>query len=521
LKQRTGWTTLLLLALASPSAWCQLLPVGVPRGVLRIELGGEFRNADSRFDDGKTEDIARGFTSDALGGSFLPTLAASELTIGKLIGDPTYRLNAGRTTANGLLNIGTASIGASYGLSRRLTLFASLPIVRTRMQIRLDLDSTSANAGFNPNDPVFGSAGGQSQTGTFFAEFGNALVTLGTKIANGDYDANPAQKALAQQALTDGTALRDGLIGVLADPDAPFVPLATSSAGVAISNTVSTLQTTLAGLNVSGFSTLPALASQRISDSDLDNLISNPGGPIRAFPLRDANRSRIGDVEAGFAYTLIDRWNRKGRAGGVRLALEARGRFPTGLLDRPDDLLDVGTGTGHFAARLTGTLDMGIGRIGSRFSAGYEHRFPAILSRRIGTPFQPFAFASRLSNVRSLPGGLLDVSATPFFRLAPSLAILGGIRLRRNAQDQVSFASVKDSIPGVNPGDLALGTRWTLTSFQAGLTYVSPAASDDTRSGLPVEASWIIEGPLSGSGGIVAKERIMRMQLRLYGRLFK
>ena len=62
---------------ATPAA-AQLAPVGLPRGVFRIELGGEFRHADSRFLDGETADFARPFTTLQLGGQFYAPLLASE-----------------------------------------------------------------------------------------------------------------------------------------------------------------------------------------------------------------------------------------------------------------------------------------------------------------------------------------------------------------------------------------------------------------------------------------------------------
>ncbi|MEO8202151.1 MAG: hypothetical protein ABI679_16590 [Gemmatimonadota bacterium] len=520
MKQRSGWTLLALLALTGQSAAAQFSPVTIPKKLFRIELGGEFRNADSRFNGGVTEDLGRSFTANPLGSGFFPTLAASEAAIGQIIGNTNYRLSAGQSVANGIMNIGTASIGVSYGLTSRITLFTTVPIVRTRMQLRLHFDSAGADAGFNPNDPFLGTPAGRSQTIQFFGELDAALLTLAAKIQGGDYDGNPADKALAQSALNQGTAIRSGLTSVYQDPDAPFVPTAGSSAGTALIDSIATLQSTIANLSVAGFATLPPLAANAASPDEITSLLSNPGGPIRGFPVRDAVVNLLGDIEGGVAITLIDSWNRHGPTGGVRAAITGALRFPTGTLDRPDDFLEIGTGSGYMAARVTGTLDLGRGRIGARVTGGYEHGFTATIQRRVASPFQPFPFASRLADVSLKPGGLLDLSVTPFLRIAPSLAIIGGVRLRHRAQDDVSFASSQDSLPGVNPGDLALATNWNLTSFQAGITYVSPASADITNQGFPVEASWTIEGPLSGSGGLVAKERVMRVQFRMYMRLF-
>ena len=119
-----------------------------------------------------------------------------------------------------------------------------------------------------------------------------------------------------------------------------------------------------------------------------------------------------------------------------------------------------------------------------------------------------------------VPGVLLDVSLAPFFRLGSTLGVTGGVRYRKRSRDDVVPATGGDDpLPGFDPAVMAEATDWSLTSFLAGVTYMSPAAADLARPGFPVEASWTVEGPLSGSGGIVAKERIMRVQYRMYMRL--
>jgi hypothetical protein len=509
-----------LLVAAAPAAPAQLAPVTVPGGVFRLELGGEFRNADSRFNGGTTEDIARPFTTITLGSGFFPTLLTSESRLSAIIGNSGYKLNLGRSTANGLINIGTATIGLAYGLTDRLTLFTTVPIVRTRMQLSFRLDSTGADAGINPNDPALGNAVGRDQTMTFFAELDAALATLASNIANGVYDANPQQLALAQQALAEGTSLRGGFDLVFNDPDAPFVPTAGSPTGVAIQDTLTGLRSTLGSLGITGFNTDPALAANALTQADFDNLLIAPGGPVQGFPLQEATLNLLGDIESGVSYLLADDWYREGRPGGFRAALTGTVRFPTGELDRPENFLDIGTGSGHFAARVTGTVDIGRGRLGSRMTASYEHGFAAVLDRRIGGPAQPIPFAGALRDVRRTPGGLFDVSVAPFLRLGSTLGVTGGVRYRHRSRDDMALASDGDDpLPGFDPAVMAEATDWSLTSFLAGVTYMSPAAADLARPGFPVEASWTVEGPLSGSGGIVAKERIMRVQFRMYLRL--
>ncbi len=519
MKQCARRWALILLASCPTALGAQLAPVTIPRGLFRLELGGEFRNADSRYNAGVTEDLARSFTAIPLGPGFFAAPGSAESGLGAILGNASYRLNLGRSTANGLRNIGTATIGLSYGLSSRLTLFAAVPIVRTRMQLSFRLDSTGADAGLNPGDPVLGTPAGRAQTGAFLGEFDAALSTLAANIASGMYDGNPQQRAQADQALADGTALRAGFEAAFNDPASPFVPTGTSGTGAAIVDTVSSYQATLSGLGVTGFASTPALATAPLSQDDFTNLLTSPGGPIQGFPLEEATLNLLGDIEAGISWLVQDRWYRGGEPGGFRAAVTGAIRLPTGEVDLPANFLDVGTGSGHLVARVTGTVDLGRGRIGARVMAGYEHGFAADLDQRVAGPFQPVPLASRLARVRRQPGGTLDVAVAPFFRLGSTLALTGGLRYRRRSRDAVTYGGT-DLVPGLAPASLlAEATDWTLATVQGGVTYMSPAAVALGQPGFPVEASWTIEGPVSGGGGIVAKERVMRVQFRMYLKL--
>ena len=189
----------------------------------------------------------------------------------------------------------------------------------------------------------------------------------------------------------------------------------------------------------------------------------------------------MGDVESGAIVTLIDRWNRPGHPGGLRLAAEARMRFPTGLVDDPTNLLDIGTGSGHFAGRIGGTLDWGVRRIGFRLTGAWEYVLPATRDQRVVSPSQPIAPASRLTTVRSSPGSTLDLTMSPFFQIAPGLAIQAGMRYRRHARDTYAYAPNATILPGVDPDVMGTSSDWSLTSFVAGISYTAPAVADPAR----------------------------------------
>lgn len=517
-RQRTLSLTFVLAIIGTPLS-AQLPRITVPAGAFRFEAGVTLRNADSRYNDGVTEDLARSFTASPLGSGFFPSLAPAEDAIARITGLAAYQLSAGATSMNGVVNITEGNFGLAYGLTSRLTLSVRVPIVRTRAQIAPRYSSATANAGLNPADPVFGSAAGQSQTSTFFTELDASLTTLAAKLAAGDYSGDPALTALAQSALNSGQTLRNDLGAVFNNPASFFVPTAASTAGVAVTDSLTTFQSTLSGpLGVSGFTSRPALATGPIDLATFQGIISTPSGPIAGFPLRETTINRMGDVELGAAYSLLDRWNRPDNPGGIRATAELRVLLPTAQQDRPDNFIDVPTGDRVFAVGARATLDIGRGSFGARIEGEHLRRFSKTIVRRISPPSQPIPFLNRTANVSQNLGDVTSITVQPFYRLGPTMALQAGVQYWTRSDDAVTYASDGDSIPGTRASLLADGTGASMLRFVTGIRYATRAV-DEGGEGLPVEADWLIEGPLSGSGGIVWKERVMRVRLRLYGRL--
>ena len=306
----------------------------MPGGTVRVELDGSLENFDRRFHNGQRESYAADLSSPALGSDRIPLLADADARIGRIIGNPSYRLNLGGLTSDALADVGNGILGLGLGLTDRITIFGRIPLVRTRVQTRMELSSTNADAGLNP--------GAASQL-PFFQDFDAALATLSSKLAAGDYNGNPAQRALAETTLAEGTALRSDLFGLLADPAtaSPVIPTITSGTGTAVLTRIATLQNTLASsLSVPGFDLAPVLPVDPVGDDGLRQVLA---GPL-ALRVGESKVTFRGDAEAGAALTLVDRWDRGTSRGGLRVAVLGLVRLPTGLGDQPDRPLDIGTG---------------------------------------------------------------------------------------------------------------------------------------------------------------------------------
>ena len=503
-----------LLVLLVPSAGAaQLPPVGVPAGVFRFEADGFLETWEERFVDGESEPLGSSLAASALGSSLLPSLGTAEARIRTVSGIPGFQLSLGDLAADAHADRGFANLGGSLGLTRAITIFGRMPLVRSHVQYQLALDPTGANAGLNP---------GPAAQDPFFQQFGTALTTLAGRIAAGEYDGNPALRAAADAALAEGTALRDDLFLLLADPAeaAYFVPTTASDAGQAIATRVGSLQTTLAGtLGVDGFTAAPGLAPGTATADDLEVFLGDPSGGV-GLRAGESLVSFRGDAEAGVAVTLADGWDRDNRRGGFRAAVEGLVRFPTGVRTRTDRVLALGTGDGQTDVEVRATVDVGSGNFGVRLEGGYNRQLAGDIVARIAPPGQPFPGADLLAELTLDPGDVVTFAARPFFRLARTIALIGTIEHQSRGEDEVTYRDAGTAIPGIDAAVLAEGTDAGATVAGIGITYSNPGGLRPGGRGLPVDAGWSYERVIRASGGFVPDTHRMRARFRVYVGLF-
>ena len=517
-----AWSALLAGAVCLPGvAAAQFSPVGVPRGLLRLDLDGALENVDRRYFDGQLQEFAGDLGSPALGRDRIPALGPADARLARITGDPGARLDLGNLTATAQGSRTVGMIGFAVGLTSHLSIFARLPLVRASVRTTLALDTTSSGAGANPADLLLGSAEGAAQTSQFFQEFDAALQSLQARLQSGAFSGTAL--ALAQSTLAAGTSLRADLFGLLLDPAtlSSFVPTATSPLGAALAARIQGLQATLAGtLGVPGFTTGPALPASRASQDDLNTYLTSANGTI-AGRLDDTPLSQRGDAEVGGVWTLIDRWNDDARGARLRVAISGVARLGTGFPERADRFLDLGTGTGHSAFGGSVTADIGFGRFGVRAAGGYLRQLAANDVLRVTGADQPYAPFSQVRTLRVDPGDVLSFGAHPFVRLLPPLAVHLGVDYWRRGDEQVAYLSADDSIPDIPASLLALDSKIGVTTVSAGLTYARPGATKPGTTGVPLDAQWTFEQVIAGSGGRVRKTQSVRAGVRLYFRIFK
>ena len=473
---------------------------------MRVELDGSLESFDKQFRDGHLESYAADLASPALGSDRMPLLAHADTSIGRIIGNPGYRINLGASRTDAHADVGTGFFGLSLGLTNGITIFGRIPLVRTRVQFVTSLDPTTADAGLSP---------GTTAQQPFIAQLDAALTTLNSKITAGDYDANPAQKALAQATLTDATALRADLFTLLADPTtaSPALPTATSGTGAAITGRITALQTTLASnLSVTGFTLVPTLPTTPLTGAELAEIDAT------RLALRSSERpvSFRGDAEVGAALTLIDRWDRSGGRGGLRTAISGLVRLPTGRREQSDRLLDIGTGNGQTDIQVDAVVDVGAGPLGARFTASYVRQLPSNILTRVTSPGQPLVGPERLALVRRDPGDIIALSVRPFYRLARTFALQAGVEQWSRSTDRVFYADPATALAGVDAALLAVDSKVNATLLSLGVTYANPGALRPVGKGLPVDATLAYERVLRSGGGRIPDTHAVRGSLRVY-----
>jgi hypothetical protein len=498
---------LLLLAVRLPA---QLPMITIPHGALEIGLIGAFYPNDQVWDNGTRRPLESLVDPDN------PLTADLQARLSQALAIPVTGLSLGATTVAAREH-GIGDINFGYGVTRRLTLFVTFPVVYVRSRVAARADSIRGRVGLNPANAVAQNSIGQQQTGTFFTQFDAALATLTQNIQQGVYAGDASVQAAAQQALANGTDLRASLYALLGDPQhsSVLLPLANDVYGATLDANITTIQSTLRNqLNVPGFSALPALPTIPIVSVDEEALDTTSNGYGFASP-NEKPKYGLGDIEAGLAYRLIahdsagaPRWN--------DVWLRATARFPTGTAPDSSVLLDQGTGSKSPAARLDAIAEVGRGRTGVRAEVSYQHAFPGNVVARLSEPDQLLVSPANIAAVRTQPGDSLTITLRPFIRFAPHLALAGVAQYWRRSSSETTYIAGQLPIAGLDASIFDVGSAANALIVGLGVSYSHPGGDGLGGNGLPVEAAWSIERTIHSSSGVFPDALTTRVSLRFY-----
>ena len=162
------------------------------RGRLRVTFDPRIVGWDAQFVNGARLPLGLPLTGDTVGAATIPVVAQLEQDVRVASGVPGFVANLGQSLLSVRQERRTTPITAELGLSDRLSLSVSVPIVRVATRAHLQISSKGANLGLNPLLQVANSG---TRYGSFFAQFDTSLARLDANIAGGGYGCPPSRQS--------------------------------------------------------------------------------------------------------------------------------------------------------------------------------------------------------------------------------------------------------------------------------------------------------------------------------------
>jgi hypothetical protein len=202
---------------------------------------------------------------------------------------------------------------------------------------------------------------------------------------------------------------------------------------------------------------------------------------------------------------------------GLDLLATALVRLPTGTVDDPDVLLDIGAGDGQtdFEGRLLARLSAG--PFGLHMGGRYGVQRSRTLIRRVAPPEMILAPPSTRQLVEWEPGAYFGVEIAPVWRFTEELNLVAEYRGFRKNRD--AYRLVDPSLGGsFDVSVLAQGTGVTLHEIGGSLRYDTLGR---LASGVrPLQAHLRIVHAVAGGGGQTPVTTQIELGVRLFRRFW-
>ena len=537
---RFGRALALAFSLASASVFfgaaplfAQDLPFGigedaslVPKGSARFSLHADFSFADQlRRADGSRVPLGSLLSSDSLGATALPVLGAAERALQTATGQPSLRLFIGRTEASAAVSVTRIPIAVEYGVTNWLMLSVSAPLVRRHVDIVINPNARGANGnvGLNPAlDPssALGSAqidaarNFNTQFLTAEAQFSAALTScISTPSGPG------CGRVLADSALLRmSQSVRQAIVGVYGGvtETAPFVPLGSSAAQVAITAAVQALQARYQAARDAGATiTVPTAGAPvgpqyPLTSVQLSTYVTNAGYGLGAADLGRFSHTNIGDVDVSAKIMLVDGFG--GATSGVRLRSAVTGTFRIGAgpSRNASDFLDPGAGDGQNDIEVRLSNDIAIGRrFATTVIAGQTWQRPDRQVIRSGSAL--FLGPSTRMTVERDLGDITAFDVIPRVAVTKFIALAATASFRHKGADRYTGGSPSGAWGLIG---LPLGA-YSETRAGLGVVY-STRTSGRGIGGAPVELIFQHARTVHNSGSAVALMNVDQLGGRIF-----
>jgi hypothetical protein len=191
-------------------------------------------------------------------------------------------------------------------------------------------------------------------------------------------------------------------------------------------------------------------------------------------------------------------------------------RFGTGRTDSPRNFIDTGSGDGQHDLELSGFGTLSVGRhlgIVGEFRYGIQQ--PVNVLRRITAPDRIFAPLDPAEQVvRWNPGDYMQLRVSPRIHLSEEVALAFDLRYFSKKADGYSSVGPAE---GPDVGLLELETKEQALAVGGGVVF----STVQSGQGRPLEARFLVQQAVSGSGGATPKTWRVEVGLRFYWGLWR
>ena len=478
-------------------------------GAVRLTFDPTTMTWERNFTPAGRQGIGAAFTADSAA-AVLPSLALMQQDTRTLTGLAGYVASLGHDLLAIRAERRIMPIGLEYGITDRLSLGITVPIVRVQVRAGYTLHPPGANVGFGPRTST-----DSALYAAFFTHFAAAMTQLSESINAGAYGC-PGSPACsrAQAILLQGQAVSQTLNHAVfgaTDSAARYLPVSSSDAGRAITTLVTGLQRALADtFHVSSFNkdTLLLPATGIVDPGDITALYQARADSFGLAPYADTPRRLrffTGDVEVQAKMRVLT-------TRDAALAAAFVVRLPTGHQESPDDPFDISTGDHQtdLEGRLTGEVTL-LHRIWLNAAVRAARQLPGPRDRRVGPADDPFLPPTTLAHLRWDPGDFVALDVAPMYRFSPRFAVGLTASYYAQGEDHYGFFSPQDStafatqIGGpANVSVLDAGTAIRQTRLGFALTYAGPR----------LEGGLSVQQTVSGAGGLVPVATVFRIVMR-------
>ncbi len=510
----------------------------LPRGMLRVTTGPEWGRGHERYATGNggpargaVEPLAAAFNTDSLGGTQLPALAAVASGLRDIVGGAAgLPITLGALETRFDVSVARTPIHIEYGLTRRITLGAMFPLVKTWTEVSLQPNRTrdGSTVGINPNQ----FAANLSVVSQLQAA-GQALTQLVVSCTGSTTPACAAVNADRLRALAlvqSATTVANGIEAVYGTSTAKrgnrFVPADSSTLQRSVAARLATLSSDFADFlgpppTGTGWITARPVGATQFSWGNLQRVLTDTAFGIGVDSLTSVGISRLGDVELGARVLLVDGVGgvpQRATTGGVRLRLAVEGvvRLGTGTRDSLHHLADIGTGDGQRDLEGRVMADLLLGRrawasVAARYTLQQADQ---IRTRVPGAFVDPFPRASSIQTIDRDLGESYSLEVSPRWIVSDNVGVSGSWQLYRKGDD-----TYLDSA-GADLPVLSFGSEQMLQRAMVSVTYSTMAAYFQGRARTPMEVSLSAGRTLSGYGGTY-RQSLMSLTLRVYNQLLE